>query len=73
MSTEKGALFCELVWRAIEQAAGEEFEQEVPLLVGSPPRQHKFELASSNRSFVGEVKAHTWTGGNNIPSAKIAL
>jgi hypothetical protein len=72
MSTEKGALFCELVRRALERASGQAFVQEVPLLVGYPPREHRFDLATSNRSFVGEVKAFRWTGGNNIPAAKIA-
>jgi hypothetical protein len=72
MSKEKGHVFCELVRHAISKFLSREFETEVSLPVGAPPHPHKFDLATRDRTYVGEVKAFTWTAGNNTPSAKIA-
>jgi hypothetical protein len=72
MSAKKGAAFCELTRRAIATTLGMDVETEVSLPVGSPPRPHKFDLATPDRAYIGEAKAFTWTSGNNIPSAKIS-
>lgn len=50
---------------------GEPFDMEVGLAIGSPPKEHRFDLASRSRSTVCECKSVTWTAGGNIPSAKI--
>lgn len=34
-------------------------------------KPHKFDLGSINRKILVECKSHTWTEGDNIPSAKI--
>jgi hypothetical protein len=50
---------------------GEPFDTEVWFAIGSPPKEHRFDLASRSRSTVCECKAFSWTASGNIPSAKI--
>lgn len=38
-----------------------------------PPKNHKFDLASTDRRYVGETKNYTWTESGNMPSAKMAF
>ena len=49
-----------------------EFRQEEALLIGQPPKYHKFDLVSPDGRYVGERKSYFWTGTGNVPSAKIA-
>ena len=35
-------------------------------------KQHNFDLGSNSPPILVECKSHTWTKGNNIPSAKMA-
>ena len=35
-------------------------------------KEHKFDLGSENSKVVVECKCHTWTSGNNAPSAKMS-
>jgi len=49
-----------------------EFTHEETFDIGSPPKPHKFDLVSKDRSIVAECKCYTWTKGHNSPSAKIA-
>ena len=34
-------------------------------------KAHKFDLGSNSEKVIVECKAHTWTEGNNVPSAKM--
>ena len=36
-------------------------------------KNHKFDLESLDKRVLVECKAHTWTKGKNIPSAKMAI
>lgn len=47
------------------------FEQEVAIPIGTPPKDHKFDLANSDRSAVVECKNYRWTKSGNVPSAKL--
>jgi hypothetical protein len=47
------------------------FEQEVAIPIGRPQKEHKFDLANSDRSIVAECKCYTWTDSGNVPSAKL--
>lgn len=47
------------------------FEQEVAIPIGTPPKDHKFDLANSDRSVVVECKNYRWTKSGNVPSAKL--
>ena len=35
------------------------------------PKEHKFDLGSSEQKVIIECKSHTWTEGGNVPSAKL--
>jgi hypothetical protein len=50
----------------------EDLELEVKIPIGHPPKNHTFDLASSDKRFVGECKAFTWTISGSPPSAKIS-
>jgi hypothetical protein len=57
---------------ALERTMGVPFDTEVTVPIGSPPKNHRFDLVSADRAYVGESKAFTWTRTGKIPSAKIA-
>ena len=69
------------VGKDFEVATREYFRQQgIPLqrnyqvLVGlSSKKPHKFDLGSGDPPVLVECKSHTWTGGNNVPSAKMAF
>lgn len=70
-NTRKGKEFQFRARQALGKVFGFEFDLEVKLLIGNPPKTHTFDLASVNRMVVAECKAYTWTEGGNVPSAKI--
>jgi hypothetical protein len=70
-NTKKGRDFQFRARLALAKACGSEFELEVKLPIGNPPKHHSFDLASADRKFVGECKAFAWTVSGNVPSAKI--
>lgn len=41
--------------------------------IGSKKKFHRFDLGSKNPATLVECKSHTWTGGGNIPSAKLTV
>ena len=47
------------------------FGLEQPILIGSPARPHKFDIADKTQHVVIECKCYTWTDSGNIPSAKL--
>ena len=64
-----------------EKAAQEYFGQQGIVLrkgrgvqIGfSSKREHKFDLGADKPAMLVECKAHTWTAGGNVPSAKITV
>ncbi len=48
------------------------FVPESPVLIGDPPKPHKFDLVSADGRVAVECKCYTWTDSGNVPSAKIA-
>jgi hypothetical protein len=58
--------------RILETLFGEPFDAEALIPIGSPPKPHRFDLASRSRGVVCECKAFTWTATGNVPSAKIS-
>ncbi|MCY4559248.1 MAG: hypothetical protein OXF79_23280 [Chloroflexi bacterium] len=69
------------VGRDFENAAQEYFGQQgIGLRQGhgvqigfSSKREHKFDLGADKPPTLVECKAHTWTSGGNVPSAKITV
>ncbi len=70
-NTGKGKEFQALARRAVSRLLGVEFDMEVALPIGNPPKPHPFDLVSRDHRYAGEAKAFTWTISGNVPSAKI--
>jgi hypothetical protein len=51
---------------------GINFDEEVPLPIGVPPQNHRFDLVSPDRRCVGECKCYSFTKQDNVPSAKLS-
>lgn len=66
-----GRKFQEFVQAILKEKYDTYFEQEAAIPIGSPPKNHKFDLASTDRSIVAECKCYTWTDSGNVPSAKL--
>lgn len=66
-----GAAFQALAARVMGEHLGCSFRLEVPLAIGSPAKNHRFDLVSADGRFVGECKSFTWTATGKMPSAKI--
>ncbi len=49
-----------------------EFKLEYPIAIGHPPKNHKFDLVSTDKRYIGECKDYSWTETGNIPSGKLA-
>ena len=45
----------------------------VPIGVGGTKKSHRFDLGSAESGYLVECKSHTWTEGNKVPSAKMAV
>ena len=70
---KKGALFEEAAGRfLVSQRISAQRNYAVSIGVGATKRPHKFDLGSDAPKVVIECKAHSWTEGNNAPSAKMA-
>src|SRR3989442_603185 len=68
---ERGRQLQEHARRILEMLLGEPFDAEALLPIGSPPKPHRFDLASRSRGVVCECKSFTWTASGKVPSAKI--
>ena len=69
---KKGKEFENKVASALRILYKKEFHtQAIP--IGNPPKPHKFDLVSDDKSIVAECKNYSWTETGNIPSAKMAF
>lgn len=66
-----GAVFQERVKQWFQKEFKKDFilEQKVP--IGNPPKEHKFDIVSVDKTIAIECKRYTWTEGGNVPSAKM--
>lgn len=48
------------------------FVEEKAVLIGNPPKEHRFDVVSVDGSIIIECKCYTWTNGGNVPSAKMS-
>ena len=48
------------------------FDEEKVVLVGNPPKEHRFDVVSADGDIIIECKCYTWTNGGNVPSAKMS-
>ena len=68
-----GKQFQLAVKRWFERSMHQEFEIERKIAIGKPPKQHSFDVSSSDEKIVIECKCYTWTESGNIPSAKMGF
>ena len=77
-----GALSNAQVGREFEAVAIEILQSEglrlhhnykLPVGIGKEKKAHVFDLGSDNPKTIVECKSHTWTKGNNVPSAKMTV
>jgi hypothetical protein len=66
-----GRKFQEVVQSILKEKYNTYFEREVAIPIGRPQKNHRFDLANSDRSIVAECKCYTWTDAGNVPSAKL--
>lgn len=66
-----GRDFQNLVCKQMESFYHKGFGLEVPIPIGSPPKDHRFDCVSKDQSIVVECKCYTWTSTGNVPSAKL--
>ena len=70
-NTAKGKEFQELACAAVSEFFGSQFHLNVPMPIGDPPKNHKFDLVSAGCRHAGKCKCYTWTESQNTPSAKM--
>jgi hypothetical protein len=73
MNTGKGRDFQKLAAEILSSYFNIGFRIEYPIPIGNPPKEHKFDLVSDDRRYVGESKNYSWTEGGNVPSAKMGF
>ena len=71
-NTSKGKIFQLAVKELLEKLYNKEFLLECPVNIGVPPKAHKFDIVSSDKTVVVECKCYSWTSGGNNPSAKLS-
>lgn len=69
----RGKEFQELAASVLAEYWGVLFDLEVPFEIGRPPKSHRFDMASTDRKYVGEAKNFSWTKSAKTPSAKMAF
>jgi len=73
LNPARGKRFQLTAARVLGNWFGVEFETDVPIPIGDPPKLHRFDLVSPGADHVGECKSYTWTKTGNVPSAKMAF
>ncbi len=68
---EKGSAFRQDAQAVLERELGLRLGAEVPLPIGEPPKDHRFDLVSEDRQWVFECKNLAWRENGGVPQAKI--
>ena len=68
-----GKSFQEKVSKILENHFEVSFDIEVPIQIGSPLKNHRFDCVSEDKKIIAECKCYTWTETGNIPSAKMGF
>jgi hypothetical protein len=68
---ERGRAFRNAARPILERELGVRLAQEVPLPVGRPPKDHKFDLVAEDTSWILECKNLAWRENGGVPQAKI--
>ena len=68
-----GAAFQQAVADWFERNRGIDVSLEKKIPIGNPPKDHKFDIVSSDNRIAIECKCYTWTETGNVPSAKMGF
>jgi len=69
----KGKQFQEKAAELLSERFQVEFQLDYSIAIGYPPKDHRFDLVSSDLRHVGECKNYSWTKSGNVPSAKMGF
>lgn len=69
----RGKAFQEATAAILSRHFKSDFKLEVPIEIGKPPTDHRFDLYSESERIAVECKRHVWTGGGNAPAAKLGF
>jgi hypothetical protein len=72
-SPGKGRQFQERARELLSERFQVDFRLDYPIAIGYPPKEHRFDLVSSDLRHVGECKNYSWTKSGNVPSAKLGF
>lgn len=72
-NTAKGREFQRRAAQVLGRHFGVNFHTDYPIPIGDPPKDHKFDMVSEDRKYIGESKNYSWTEGGNVPSAKMGF
>jgi len=71
-NTEKGQWFQRKAAEILSAHYGVEFLLGHAIPIGDPAKEHRFDLVSVDKRYVGECKNYRWTESGKVPSAKIS-
>ena len=67
----RGAEFERQAQDILSEHFGVVLHRDCAIPIGDPAKEHRFDLASDDRKYIGECKNITWTRTGNMPSAKM--
>ena len=73
LNPAKGKMFEELAKVLLDSYFNVNFDIDYPIAIGSPPKEHKFDLVAKDTSIIAECKNHSWTKSGNVPCAKMGF
>ena len=56
-----------------EEEHGKQFKNNISFDIGHPPKAHRFDVVSNDKTIIVECKCYTWTKTGNVPSAKMGF
>ncbi len=68
-----GRAFEEYAAKVLTEHYGKQVLSNLPVAIGDPPKNHRFDFATADLTHVGEAKNYSWTNTGNVPSAKMGF
>jgi hypothetical protein len=73
LNPARGRSFQKKAAEVLAQHFGVDFRIDYSIAIGTPPKEHKFDLVSVDQRYIGECKNYSWTESGNVPSAKMGF
>ena len=68
-----GAEFQRIVKEKLEEKYNKTFDMEKKIAIGTPSKEHKFDIVAADNTMAIECKCYSWTVSGNVPSAKMGF